>query len=501
MPILRGDKADSELNDVCAIEDFDVGSDEYPLTRLTADDFERLNYALFKVSGPPSITKDWDDVALMLRGADAGRDVALYKENKLVGVVQCKRLESRITLPQVLREAIKLILFPCADKTLPKMEPDLTYFLSLATESARTVIDFFSNPAASLAASDGDLPTYVNEVIDSFETLSQLDKQDAVLTVRRALPTLHFKLLRPVDLSGWLAGQEGVAGRFFKQRVVVDNSFISTELKDMKELMRNLSTNLAGVPLLTDVDLKIIKDRIDGTPDSHRISTGFAALFGFPREMFSDATGLKRRIGRLVETLNELNADYTEWLNEKARAMAGAICDQGEVIFTVHPFARQIPLGFLGMIARECLERTLTGEIMGEIIRKLNPTQVLPTDDDKLLWLRERFLEEGKRYLQGDYSNLAGDAELLALKRRMISHMLQGLQNEEDVGRVLDEGLAILRPRLLEAAKEIRRLGAYSPSVFLMGVSGIDMPEVVKRMAETAKALDAMKSNTSLKED
>jgi hypothetical protein len=94
MPTLIG--AAAAALDAVTVEDFDVGSDGYPYTRLSSDDFERLCYALFKRTQPPGQERFWDDVAIMVRGADARRDLVLFKGWQLSGVVQCKRLESAV---------------------------------------------------------------------------------------------------------------------------------------------------------------------------------------------------------------------------------------------------------------------------------------------------------------------------------------------------------------------------------------------------------------------
>jgi hypothetical protein len=110
-------------------------------------------------------------------------------------------------------------------------------------------------------------------------------------------------------------------------------------------------------------------------------------------------------------------------------------------------------------------------------------------------WARERILSSGGDYLRGDYSKVLGDAELVAFKRRLIDHVMQGLTKEEQLVEFLDRGIAILRPKLLKAADELRTLGGQTTSIFLMGPSGIDNPENVRRMSQTAKDLDAGKGD------
>jgi hypothetical protein len=109
--IIRGTDADAEIDHVRAVVAEETGQVPFAYLRLTDEDFERLSYALFKKSAPSAMERTWDDAAIMVRGADAGRDVLLAGAGRAVGIVQCKRLESGISLPAVFREISKLILF------------------------------------------------------------------------------------------------------------------------------------------------------------------------------------------------------------------------------------------------------------------------------------------------------------------------------------------------------------------------------------------------------
>lgn len=70
---------------------------------------------------------------------------------------------------------------------------------------------------------------------------------------------------------------------------------------------------------------------------------------------------------------------------------------------------------------------------------------------------------------------------------------MRGLYTDADVARALDEGIEILKPYLAEAATALRLLGAHPPSVFLMGLAGMDSSDVVKRLADSVKGLKEIK--------
>lgn len=441
MPILSPSEVEAELALVAAVNDLEAGAATYPYTRLSADDFERLAYALFTVSEPPGKDRFWHQSSIMVRGADAGRDVVLMANGSLVGVVQCKRLESAIALPAVLRELAKLILFPLADSSLPEVRAGLTYYLALAHECAGTVVDFFDRPTELLAKREADVEAAVREVLESYATLAALDLLDAIQHVKSILPELRYCLLRPVLLDGWVSKETRVATQFFRHRMVVDHARVDAQYSSIMELLGQVRQQTEGVSLLTDVDLRLIKERIESTPETHRVAVGFASFFGFPREMFVGDENLERRLMPLSSLLNQLSADFIDWIFEQSNQEADAICSLSEVIFTVHPFVRQVPRAFLGEVARAVTSNALSGRVLGDIIAKLENRPALDTDDLRLQHVRTNLLSAGRRYLQGDFSEVEGDEGLKALKLNIIRQLLQGMPDETAMVKQFDHGI------------------------------------------------------------
>jgi hypothetical protein len=490
MTLIQGFAADAELSKVKAVQGLNAAPAKYPLLGLSADDFEILCYALFKMSAPDGVLKAWNDVVIMVRGADAGRDLLLFAGQQPWGVVQCKRLESAIALPATFREIIKLILFPDVDPSLPQVEEGTYYFLSLATEATQTVIDFFGSPAKALAERDSNIPAYVQEVIESYKSLAGLEPSQAVAKVRRVMPTLEYRLVRPVDLNGWLAREPGIASRFFQHRILVDDANMVAGFSELKSMLQLMGVQLGSLPLVTDPDLKLIKARMEGVPDTHRLSFGFASLFGFPKEMFTDTQDLKQRGERLSKLVAEVGQDYIDWLYKQANRKALEICELGEVTLRVHPFARQLPVIFLSLVLKENLDKNLIGKVMSGIIAKRQGQQPFSSDDERIQYTKRTLIASGERYLRGDFSAMVGEGELLEFKKRIARASVSGISSVQELNRVMDDGISIMRQNLDEAATEMRRLSAHPLSVFLTDSSSIDDPNVIEQISKTLRALD-----------
>ena len=500
MRLIQGAHADAEFENVEGVDGLEAASATFPLADLSPVDFERLNYALFKSSSPVGTPRNWDDAALMLTGADEGRDILLLGGGAAPGVVQCKRRSAAITRPAVLRELSKCILFCTLDTSTPPLSPQAHYFLSLTRDPAGTVLDFFAQPARFLSSHPSDLSAAVRKTLDSYGALHALDFDDAVSTVDRYLRSMTLHLLRPVDLYLWIAREPDIARLFFRHRIVIDSSPVMDELADLRgrELadlrgrMEEIARQTSGIAAITDDDVKIIKDYIDGVPESHRTSLGIASLFGFPREMFDGKENFRKHLESLVSALQVLHTAYIDWMNSRAHEEAARICDLPKIRSTVHPFALQIAPGYMGTLAADISLRSLSGEAMSAIIEKATKRKAFSDDDERLAHVCERVLDQGRRHLAHDYSQLAGDDDLVAFKRHLFDSLMADIPDSTTLEDVVQDGRRTLEPYLMDASSELRSLGGFRPSVFLAGTSGLDSDIAIAKMADTARTLDAL---------
>ena len=492
VPPIEGAQADAELENVERVEGLEAASARFPLAALSPVDFERLNYTLFKSSSPFGTPRSWDDAALMPAGADGGRDILLLGGAAAPGIVQCKRLGAAMSRPAVLRELSKCILFCTLDSASPPLSPHAHYFLSLAKDPARTVVDLFAQPSRFLSSHPSDVAAAVRDTLEEYGSLQTLDFDDAVSTVRAHMRSMTLHLLGPVDLNLWLANEPDIATRFFRHRVVVDNDPVMDELAALGARMDEFARRTIDVSAVTDDDVKIIKDYIDGVPESHRTSLGIASLFGFPKEMFAGEENFRRHLESLLGALQVLHTAYIDWMSSRAREEAVRICDLPEIRATVHPFALQIASGYMGQSAADISLRSLSGDVMTSIIEKATERKPFSDDDERLAHVCGRILEQGRRHLARDYSQLAGDAEFVAFKREFFDALMADIPDGRTLEAVVQDGRRKLEPHLKDASSELESLGGFRPSVFLAGTSGLDSDIAIAKMADTARSLDGL---------
>ena len=397
-----------------------------------------------------------------------------------------------MTRPAVLRELSKCILFCSIDSSLQSFSSRLRYFLSLTRDPNRRVVDFFARPSQFLKANRSEVAAAVKKTLDSYSSLDSLSFEDALSTVCNHLQSMTLHLLRPVDLILWLDNQPDIAKFFFKHRVLVDNSEVVEKFHILQERMDELSRHTSGISAITDDDVKTIKEYIDGVPESHRMSLGFASLFGFPREMFAGTENFQKHMESLIGAIQGLHKAYIVWMDSRAHEEAARICNLAAIRWTVHPFALQIASGYMGTLAADISLRALSGDVMGSIMEKASRRKVYSDDEGRLAYVCGRILEQGRRYLAHDYSQLVGDDELIKFKRQIIDHLMTDIPEAETLEHVMELGKCKLEPHLKEASSVLRSLGSFRPSVFLMGTSGLDRDAMIVKMAETARALDEL---------
>lgn len=476
------------IEGVTPVELIDANQQSFDYLRLSDEQFELLLCALARSSAPEGLDHSWDAATLMVRGADAGRDVLLTRAGRACGVVQCKRLESSMPLPAVFREIAKLVLYATVGKDL-SLERGLIYVLAVARDPARTVVEHFARRAELEPASGLAIRAAAREVRDSYATLKDLTDDEAEGAVLAALPHLTLHLVRPADLDEWLGREAGVSRRFFRQRTVVDNEPVQEQLAQVLDMLGKLSGQVSNIEPITDEDLAILRDDISDTPETHRLHLGICMLFGFPREMFAGRPALEARFGRLAKLLMEIDKDYTDWTFAQARRLGDDVLASAEAKW-IAPFALQLPQPFLGLVAKECLVAAISGSVMDGIIRNLSGEASHQSDDDRLQAIRGELRASGLRYLAGDYSELVGDAEMISLKRAIISELMRNIERPEHIGSALDHGIAILKPKLIAAADDLRRLCKHRTTIVLTGTRGIDTDASLKRLVDTVRAID-----------
>lgn len=223
---LTDSEIERENSKVQAIEVVDVGDRILPYNELSPDGFEHLLYAIYK-KVPNSFH---DRTTLMVTGADKGRDVWLTKNEKPVGLIQCKRERPGFDAIKALREVIKFLLFAHLEPKLLPYPKQFKYTLALSSDPASTTVDFFTNPADWLQRNSDKIEPCIKKVINAYTSFSGIELSDVSDKIKHYLADLKYELVRPVDLNEMLNELPTVTNRFFRSSRSVDTEAVSRVL-------------------------------------------------------------------------------------------------------------------------------------------------------------------------------------------------------------------------------------------------------------------------------
>lgn len=219
MKLLTADEINAAYAQVEAVDEGRVGPDRANYLALTDADFELLLCSIYKGCAPE--LPWYSNVRLMVTGADQGRDVWLTKDERPVGLIQCKKVKAGFTRPDTLREVIKFLLNVVLEPALMPDPAGFRFILALASDPASTTTDFFDAPQTWLTTNEVDLLGLATDVIKKYEAFSTLKIETVMPGISTALKSLKYELLRPADLDELLGRIPAVRQRFFKAQLVV----------------------------------------------------------------------------------------------------------------------------------------------------------------------------------------------------------------------------------------------------------------------------------------
>lgn len=122
----------------------DASFQSLPLSMLSDREFEILCYKLIKREIESGIFITSNKIALMQGVGERGRDCTLYMDSIPNGVIQCKKYSARLTLPQVLKELIKLLLHSILDDSIIPDPKNFTYYIYYSNDCTEQALKLIS---------------------------------------------------------------------------------------------------------------------------------------------------------------------------------------------------------------------------------------------------------------------------------------------------------------------------------------------------------------------
>lgn len=408
-----------------------------PLSDLSDREFELLAYLLTKEEIKEKRHTNITDITIMKGVAERGRDCVLYNNGTVCGLIQCKKYNTNLTRPQVLKEIIKFLLFSILDNTILPEPANFQYILYVSSDFTEPAIALVHSYKEELqkAIDNGDIQKFLDQVIDEYVSFAPFKQSQPLTQLISLLNSIQISTSNLLDLSSRIHKFPHLLSQFFNVKSIVDlgsaDAMIRTALEEY------------GLKYLTDDDLKLLQKRIGNVAQENRINFGIADFFGFNTHFFKYIQGdpLKEIMHSIANLKIAIDKYQMEFLSKKINELAFNQITFGLLAQKkIHQYSVQIAAPYL-------LDR-LTINIASkslpeELLKKLYPQSI---KDKKTLIseISQKLLSSSKLVMNGDYSQLEGDASLVEYKIKLFEHLHQGFTDTKDIEKQLEKDIPVL---------------------------------------------------------
>lgn len=449
-----------------------------PISELSDREFEVLSYLLFQAEIEDNKHSDYTSISLMQGVSERGRDCVLYKNDKVTGLIQCKKYNGRISRPQVIKEIVKFLLFSTLDDAILPDPSSFEYNLYASNDFTGPAIELINSfkKEISTELNNGKFKNYVNEVIGEYESFSCYEDEAPYETIKDLICKINVTTCNGIDITNRIYKNHHILSMFFNVKTVVD-------IDSADRMIRKVFDDY-GFKVLSDSDLKMMQERIKDISDDDRVNLGMCDLLGFNIEFFRFIKGdrFKRIIQSIANVKTLLDTELLEFLTSRIRDLIyERITERLLKTGKVHPFSVQVANPYL---TERLTILVIDGSMPKDLMIKLYPHFQL-SDDDLIKSVYKKLHESSERIFNGDFSHLQGDEATIKLKRNLYNHLHQGFKNIGDAKKQFDKDIKLIKPMLKEIEKIISKLFHKNRTVIIKDGSFLDNQYEVNKMMKS----------------
>jgi len=461
----------------------DAGLLVLPLNELGDREFEMLVYSLIEARIQGGDYTNFDRVVLMKGVGERGRDCLLYRQGHVAGLVQCKKLQKKISRPEVMEEIIKFLMFTlCEDDLMPSPEV-FEYHLYASGgffETAVTLLSSFSLESR-VEFESGSVARTIQNLKERYATFRAYDEQATLEHVGRALGVLTVKSYSGVDLNLSLASYPVVLSKFFRTMPVLDSTTFEEILTQKLEA--------SGIKFLTDENLNVLYKRLSSVPPKFQIALGNVDLYGYSEDYFKFLG--KQGFSDLIKKVSDVRL----FLDLKAQEFAASLImpEMMEKLTKPYVHTGQVLPYSLNVVAQYLIRRilpTVMSRASPESVFKIMHPHLRLTKQALMDSILEGCLESSRRFFSGDYSEFpdpdpdrekrialfegmhAGYNTAVKLKERFLLDISQ-------IMPVIDD----IELTIIAAVPQVR-------TVVINDMAYFDEPEKLKQVLTTIQAIE-----------
>jgi DNA-binding PadR family transcriptional regulator/tetratricopeptide (TPR) repeat protein len=214
--VQRNEDVNREIGEVSG-RPKDYNADQLPFNQLGGRRFEVLTYLLKRDEFPNSV------VTLVKSSGDRGRDVLVHRDGLLTAVIQCKNLDHKLSLPELLEELLKFVLHAYREQFIPEAGVHYEVWIPGGlTEPAESLIANWPQQVSE----DETRKAFAN-VVRRYKSLSSLTWNDVAKYLTQTL-THRIRLQRhdALSLSHRVRANAEIFSRFFDGTIVMKREHV-----------------------------------------------------------------------------------------------------------------------------------------------------------------------------------------------------------------------------------------------------------------------------------
>lgn len=454
-----------------------------PLNELGDREFEMMVYSLTEARIHQKDYAHFDQVVLMKGVGERGRDCLLYSEGKVAGLIQCKKLQKKISRPEVMEEITKFLMFSISEDDLMPSPATFEYHFYASSgyfEPATTLLSSF-NVESKKEVESGKVLSLIQSLKEKYATFKPYDELLALKHVASALDVITVKFFSGVELNLSLTSHPAVMSKFFRTMPVIDAAQFEVILSEQLAA--------SGVKFLTDKNLSDLYKRLSEVPPEFQVALGNADFFGYSESFFKFLG--KEGFGELLKKVTDVRL----FLDLKAHDFAASLIMPEVLDKLTDPYVKTgRVLPFTLSVVTSYLAKRILPSIMSKaspkaLLINLHP-QIKLNKSELIDSVLEQCLESSRRFFAGDYSafpNPDPDRERrIELFEKMHGDCITDIQLKDR----FRADLPVIMPVVDEIEVTIKKAVPQVRTIVINDMSHFDDPEKLKRVFTTIGAIE-----------
>lgn len=440
----------------------------YPIEYLDSREFERLAYFVYQHEIGQGIHAGLFDSVMLMKGtAERGRDCILRREGKNVGVIQCKRYASLVTVPDLCREVCKFVLHALQDDQLIEDDEFAYHFVALKglnDKAVEYVKDFKGN-----VAKEPKLKIWVEQVLEENETLKHKDYESIKEPLMQLFEKISLKVITGDDLDKRLKNAKGVVAAFFEIEKVVS-----------EDLLKQFGEQFLGFK--SNEDLEQLRLRLKDTPDENKLKLGIFNLYGYDRNFYKKLSKKRQFFFQIADVKSEISKTFIEYLKETIEKYMTLFVSG---LPHISPFTKQVVVPYLFNKYAKIHHIDESGQFMYDLARKDGVVNKYQTIEEH----KEHLLEIGQKVLDDDYSSFYGDEDMINLKKAVARFIHASFKSTKEMSDQFDEDMKTLKPIIDTIENEIKKLMPQNATLIIENSSTMKTATDFAKMLKNASEL------------